>query len=175
MTQATYDEGDRAAFPPETLVRSETGGKLHIAQCPHLGGVFRPATAAERFAMEVCSWCRAELDGVGRTYCDDLSDAMRLFGTHAGTEQLIRDALRFVDYDQIWLPNSRSYVALGREGRGVAWFGKTYVVPVAGQFIELPDYRAGLGGGALARQEVGQICPVHFLTMSLTGVCDLCD
>ena len=83
--------------------------------------------------------------------------------------------MRFVTYDQIWVPNSRSYVALGHYGRGVAWFGKTYVVPAVGEFLELPDYSAGRGGGVPAHDQVGETCSVHFVTRSLTGVCDLCD
>jgi len=175
MSQATLDQRDRSPFAPETLVRTETGAKLHIAACPHIGSEIREATAAERLAMDVCGWCRAELDGVGRTYCNSLEDAMRLFGTHSGTERAIKDALRFVVHDQIWLPNSRSYVALGHEGRGVAWFGKTYVVPRMGEFVELPGFRESGGGGTPLDEQVGETCPVHFLTMSLTGVCDLCD
>jgi len=176
MSQATLDQRQRSPFAPETLVRTETGAKLHIAECPHIiGSEIREATAAERLAMELCTWSRAELDGVGRTYCDSLGDAMRLFGTHSGTERLIGDALRFVSHDQIWLPNSQSYVALGLEGRGVAWFGKTYVVPHTGEFLELPGFRESGGGGAPLDEQVGEICPVHHMTMSLTGVCDLCD
>ena len=56
--------------------------------------------------MPVCSWCRAEIDGVGRSYHDTLEDAMRAFGCHVGTTALIRHALRSVTFDQIWLPYS---------------------------------------------------------------------
>jgi hypothetical protein len=167
---------DRRALvcAPDTLVRTETGAKLHIAVCPHLGPDFREATSSERLAMAVCTWCRAELDGVGRTYCDGLEEAMRVFGTHAGTERAIKEALRFVDHDQIWVPNSRSYVALGRGGRGVAWFGKTYVVPAVGEFLALPDYHAGSGGGSRPEQLTGAPCPSCYLVLPLTGVCDDC-
>jgi len=160
---------------PDALVRTETGAKLHIPSCPHIRSRIRLADAAERLAMTVCKWCRAELDGVGRTYLDTLEDAMREFGTHAGTERLVRGALRFATYDQIWVPHSRSYVALGHEGRAVAWFGKSWVVPVRGQWLELPDYRAGRGGGAARDERVGEVCDVHFVTRSLTGVCELCE
>ena len=159
----------------EPLYRTATGERLHIGACPHILGVdVEPATPADLLAMSVCHWCRQELDGVGRTYFDTLEDAMRVFGTRAGTEGLVRDALRFVDWDQIWVPYSHSYIALGREGQGVAWVGKTYVVPHAGAFIELPGYAPGSGGGSGRDDQVGKLCPVHFITMSLTGVCDLC-
>jgi hypothetical protein len=158
------------------LYRTVGGARLHIAECPHIIGVdVQLATAADRLAMAVCHWCRQELDGVGRTYFDTLEDAMRDFGTHAGTEPLIRDALRFVDWDQIWVPYSRSYIALGREGLGVAWVGKTYVELQGGTFVELPDYVAGSGGGAERHDRVGHECPKCHLTMPLTGRCDGCD
>lgn len=159
----------------DVLVRTETGSRLHIPACPHLGGVFREADPAERTTMAVCTWCWAELDGVGRTYCTDLDEAMREFDCQAGTRGRVRDALRFVTWDQIWLPYSRSYVALGHQGRAVAWFGKTYVVPSLGEFLELPGYREMYRGGAPADQRVGETCSKHNLTRSVTGACELCD
>lgn len=173
MSEAVLVDGPER--PEVVLYRTETGARLHIAACPHVGGVLREADAAERLAMTVCSWCQAEIDGVGRTYFDSLDDAMRAFGCHVGTHELIRDALRFVTYDQVWLPYSRSYIALGHEGRGVAWAGKTYVVPSVGTFVELPGYEEAYGGGTPGLERVGELCPTHFLTMSVTGVCELCE
>lgn len=160
---------------PDVLVRTEAGGRLHIAACPHLGGAIRSATTAERLAMPVCRWCQAELDGVGRTYFDTLDAAMRDFGTYLRTAELIREALRFATYDAIWIPHSRSYVALGHEDRGIAWFGKSYVLAPDGRFIELPGYHAGRGGGSPKPERVGETCPTHHITTSVTGACDLCD
>ncbi len=159
----------------EILYRTEGGGRLHIPGCPHVGGALREADAAERLAMPVCSWCRAEIDGVGRTYYDSLDDAMRAFGCHVGTQEPIRAALRFVTYDQIWLPYSRSYIALGHQGRAVAWVGKTYVMPGPDVFLELPGYREAAGGGTAASDRVGDTCPTHHMTMSVTGVCESCE
>ena len=125
--------------------------------------------------MSVCSWCQAEIDGVGRTYFDDLEDAMRFFGTHLGSEHLVREALRSVTYDQVWVPNSKSYIALGRESYAVAWIGKTYVVPGAGLFVELPEYSQHHGGGAERKVRVGVLCERHFIARGLNGSCALCD
>lgn len=157
------------------LYRTETGGRLHLPACPHIGGAIREADAAERLAMSVCSWCRAQIDGVGRTYYESLDEAMRAFGCHVGTQPTIHQALRFVTHDQIWLPYSRSYVALGHEGRAVAWVGKTWVMPSHDVFQELPGYRDASGGSAHAPEHMGELCPTHFLTMSVTGVCESCD
>ncbi len=173
MSEAAFERQPHRGLAPESLVRTETGAKLHIAACPHLGSEVRRATPDDQLAMEVCTWCRAELDGVGRTYFDDLGEAMRAFGTYAGTEKLIRDALRFVTYDEIWVPHSRSYVALGLEGRGVAWFGKTYVAPAPASSSSCPTTPRA-GGGSSPDKQVGKSAPVDFVAMSLTGVCDDC-
>lgn len=157
------------------LYRTETGNRLHIPACPHVGGALREADATERQAMTVCTWCQAELDGVGRTYFDSLHDAMRAFGSHLGTREQVREALRFVTHDQIWLPYSKSYIALGHEGRAVAWVGKTYLMPSFDTFIELPGYEQTQGGGTPSAERVGSTCPNHFITMSVTGICELCE
>ena len=174
MSEATV----RPAAPAQVghvLYRTETGGRLHIPGCPHIGGSLREADPYERLAMQVCSWCQAEIDGVGRTYHDSLDDAMRALGCHVGTQSRIREALRFATFDQIWLPYSRSYIALGHEGRGVAWVGKTYVMPSPDIFVELPGYRDSGGGGQRTEMRVGDTCPTHHMTRSVTGVCELCE
>jgi hypothetical protein len=158
------------------LVKTATGARLHIEPCPHiLGCAVRNATPTEKLAMSVCTWCEAEINGVGRWYFDDLGDAMRYFGAHVGTEGSIRDALRFVLHDQVWVPNSKAYISLGLGGLAVAWVGKTYVVPIRGLFVELPGYHPHHGGGGLPSSErIGAVCTVHNVAMPLTGICDDC-
>jgi len=157
-------------------LRTANGARLHIAPCPHiLGARVWSAAPSEILAMTVCSWCEAEINGVGRTYFDTLDDSLRFFGAHVGTETLIRSALRFVAHDQIWVPNSRSYIALGREGAAVAWVGKTYVVPTQGAFVALPGYQPHDGGGAPREERIGETCTRHFIARGLNGACDLCD
>ena len=159
----------------QQLVRTVGGQRLHIPVCPHLLRVpVVAATCEDLETMSVCHWCRQELDGVGRTYFDTLDDAMRFFGTHAGTEKAIRDAVRFVKHDQIWVPHSKSYIALGLDGAGVAWIGKTYV-ETEGLFVELPDYRPGSGGGAARSVFPTPLCPTCFLELPVTGICDDCS
>lgn len=174
MSQAAVLSGGHV-LDDVVLYRTETGGRLHLPACPHIGGAIREADAAERLGMSVCSWCQAEIDGVGRTYYESLDDAMRAFGCHVGTQPTIRNALRCVTHDQIWLPYSRSYIALGHEGRAVAWVGKTWVMPSLDVFQELPGYRDVSRGGAHSSEHIGELCPTHFLTMSVTGVCESCD
>lgn len=95
----------------------------------------RPLLADE--GLELCDWCSKELSGPGRTYFNDLDAALAAFKAPLENRRLIKDALRGVEHDQIWMPYSSSYVALGIAGRGVAWTGK-YVVPDPGVSIELP-------------------------------------
>lgn len=156
-------------------LRTETGGRLHIAPCPHLQGAApRPARDDERASMQLCSWCEKEVSGQGRTYFDSLEDAMRAFGSFVGTKPLILEHLRRVEWDQIWLPNSRSYIALAKGGRGVAWIGKGYIVPAAGEFIELPGYKGSSREGSTAAPAWGDQCDIHHVTRSLTGECEYC-
>lgn len=161
--------------PLTATLRTENGTRLHIAPCPFLGPSAREAGSSERIAMSVCSWCQAEIDGAGRTYFDDLEDAMRFFGTHLGSDHLVREALRSVTFDQVWVPHSKSYIALGHEGTAVSWIGKTYVVPGPGLFVELPDYAPHHGGGAERDERFGERCERHFIARGLNGSCELCD
>jgi hypothetical protein len=152
-----------------------TGGRKHLAQCPHLVGASttRPLAAGEE--LEVCDWCSKELSGFGRTYFDDLDTALAAFKAPLENRRLIKDALRDVEHDQIWMPYSSSYVALGFGGRGVAWAGKTYVVPEPGTSIELPGFvDATRTPKNKAADRWGDICLRCFHRRSVTGACE-CD
>lgn len=163
------------AVPAAELYRTATGQRLHIRPCPHvLGCELLAATAADLETREVCSWCQAELDGVGRTYFETLEPALGYFNAYRDTWTTIAGLLRDVTHDQIWVPNSLSYVALGRAGQGVAWVGKTYVALADGTFHELPGYGPGLGGGVPVPDRWGSICPGCTMQMPLIGICDDC-
>ena len=96
---------------------------VHLAECPHLvGKQWHPATESEIDELRLCQWSQDQLSGHGRSHPATLEDAMREQGTPADAVPLIKEHLRFVTYDEIWLPYSRSYVALGLEGRAIASF-----------------------------------------------------
>lgn len=134
--------------PAFVLVRTSTGERLHLERCYHLGDApVVPASITDRESMPVCDVCQADLDGHGRTYVATLEEAFRKFGTFAQTVKAIRSEVAGVEYDQIWLPYSNSYIALGKNGAAVAWIGKTYIDRPGGGRIELPGYRVGGGGG----------------------------
>ncbi len=161
---------------PDDLVRTEGGQRLHVPACPHLASDVRTATEDERAEMPVCTWCRAELDGNGRTYLKDLADAVQRFGVPVANQERVMAAMRGVEHDSLWMPNSRSYVALGRDGQARAWFGKTYAQPSRDEVVGFPDYVAGgrdgsRGGDALR----GDVCPEHFIERPVTGSCEQCD
>jgi hypothetical protein len=90
-----------------------------------------------------------------------------------GHDEILR-ALRFVDYDEVFVVHSLTYGALGFEGRTVAGFGKTYYW-VGGRRVNLPSYVEASGGGQTDNRAYGDICPVHFVATNLLGVCDDCQ
>jgi len=157
------------------LFRTAGGSRLHIRPCPHIQGVeVVPATAADLEERAVCSWCAAELAGEGRTYHRTVEEALADMGApqHA-TPELAR-LLKLVDFDDVFVPFSRSYVAVSSGGLGVAWAGKTYVDYRDHPMVMLPDYAPGGGGGAEISQAWGPDCRVCFTSRSRNGACG-CD
>jgi hypothetical protein len=121
----------------------------------------------------VCDWSRAQLDGYGREHFDGIEAAMRRVGVPVGAHATILSALRFVTFDAVFAVHSLTYGALAFEGRTVAGFGKTYYW-VGGRRVNLPSYVDGGRSGHTAPKAYGEICPVHFVAMNLSGVCDDC-
>ncbi|MCW2904831.1 MAG: hypothetical protein JWO67_7096 [Streptosporangiaceae bacterium] len=154
-----------------TLFRTATGGRRHIRACPHL----LDKEVVEAADGEICAMCERELRGEGRLYFASLAEALPEFGAPRSNWPLIAQHLAGVEYDEVWIVNSGSYIALGRGGRAVAWVGKSYVNPSAEEFVELPGYRVGGGGGAPVHETWGETCQVHFVQRSRNGCCERCD
>ncbi len=73
------------------------------------------------------------------------------------------------------MPYSESYVALGLGGCGVAWTGKTYVVPSVGTTVELPGFTdTSRGEDGRGDGQWGQTCPDCREARALSGACS-CD
>ena len=158
------------------LVRTENGEGLHLPHCPHvLRCDVHAATEQERAEVRICQWSRAELDGYGRRPFKSLDDAMRYFGTHAGDERLVRAQVRDLLYDEIWVPNSGSYIAFGLNGLAIAWVHKGYIEFRDGRMVTLPSYAPGGGGGTTQEPRFGDLCRTGMHQMPLTGICDFCD
>lgn len=152
-----------------------TGGRKHLAQCPHLLDkvVLEVPVSDER---PVCDGCQKEIAGHGRTYFDDLDAALDVYRAPVENRHLIKQHLADVVFDQIWMPYSDSYVALGRQGRGVAWTGKNYVEPVPGTRVLLPGYAGAQHGAGQPNPNAawGPICPETFIAHPVNGACPDC-
>lgn len=154
--------------------RTTTGTRVHLPECPHLSGAeAHAASPIERLAHPVCDWSQAQLGGYGREHFDGMEDAMRRVGVPVEAHDAILSALRFVDYDEVFAVFSLTYGALGRRGRTVAGFGKTYYW-IGDRRVNLPSYVDNARSGHTGAKPFGSICPVHFLVMGLNGVCDDC-
>lgn len=159
------------------LFRTATGGKLHIPECPHvLGASLIEASSADHASYQVCSWCQAELSDVGRKYHDSIEDALRDMRVPEVSIPEIARHLRTAEHDDVYVPFSRSYVAVILEGRVMAWAGKTYVGFRDGRKVELPGFIETLAGGRNPRSDVwGETCPKHNIKRSVNGVCFGCQ
>ena len=152
-----------------SLWRTAAGGRAHLARCSHLlRKAVIPATD-----QPVCDSCQAELDGHGRDYQVDLTTALPAMGVSGSDWATVQALVGTVDHDLVWLPYSRSYIALGLGGRAVAWVGKNYVDIAGRGRTELPGYAAvQKSGGASREVRYGQLCPVCNVAKSLSGACD---
>jgi hypothetical protein len=154
------------------LFRTQTGDRRHIRSCPHLLG--KEVVEAADDDGEICTMCERELQGEGRRYFTSLDEALPEFGAPRANWALIRQHLAGVEHDQVWIVHSGTYIALGQGGRAVAWTGKTCVYPSVDEFVELPDYRAGGGGGSPLQHEWGDMCEKHNVQRSRSGACGMC-
>jgi hypothetical protein len=106
-----------------------------------------------------------------------LDTALEVFQFPVESRGRIRELAAAHEHDKVWIPNSRSYTALGHHGPVVLWVGKTYAQPANGDVIPLPGYAPGTGagtGGAAGEPEA-QICPGCFTQKPSSGLCDTCD
>ena len=154
------------------LVATAGGGRQHLPQCPHVvGRDARPVEAGRD--LPVCDWSTKELTGLGRTRYAHLDAALDAFGVQVQNRALIKHALTGVVHDEIWMPYSASYIALGWGGRGVALTGKTYVVPAPGTSIELPGFLDTSRGAARDTDRTwGTTCNGCQLVRSRNGSCE---
>lgn len=163
---------DGAAAPRVELFRTATGMKLHIQPCYHVLGVELIAASETDLAeREICTWCQAEIDGFGRTYYDSIESALEDLNAPQHARPELARLLRLTDFDTIHVPYSRSYVAVSKNGQGVAWAGKTYVDFVDRPLVPLPDYAPGGGGGSERVEAWGETCPKCFTSRSIAGDC----
>lgn len=157
----------------EQLVRVPGGQFAHLRGCPHVVGR-EVVPVAEREDVPPCRWTGDELAGQGRIIQKSLDAALERYGVSPLTRPLIRERLKDVQWDTVYLPRSESYIALMKDERPVAWAGKTYV-QVGDQFEPLPDHRAGAGGGLGVSELWGEPCPTCWTERARNGTCSCSD
>src|SRR5687768_12826479 len=112
MSEINREPGASLDSQP-VMFRAQTGTRVHLPECPHLVGTDAcAASATERLRHPVCDWSQAQLGGYGREHFDRLDDAIRKVGVPIGSHATITDALRFVDYDEVFVVHSLTYGAL---------------------------------------------------------------
>jgi hypothetical protein len=156
-----------------TLYRTADGQRTHLRGCPHIVGLEVVPVADGDTSVPVCRWTRTELDGVGRIPQKSLDSALREFGANPEVRPKLIKLLKGVEWDSIHLPQSRSYVALSLQDKAVAWAGKTYV-QIGEEFVPLPEFQSGDGGGPFVSELWGEPCPNCFMQRSMNGTCT-CD
>ena len=157
-----------------TLFRTVAGSRVHLPDCPHLNGTdAQAADDAALLALPVCEWSVAQIEGYGREHMESIDDAMRRIGVPVQSHDEIVQGLKFVTHDDVYVVHSLTCAALGHEGRVVAGFGKTYYW-VGVRRVNLPGYVESSRSGHVPRVALGDVCPVHFEVMSLTGECGGC-
>lgn len=158
------------------LFKTATGQRLHIAECPHILGVAAsPASFDEMATMDVCTWCDAELSDEGRTYHETVEAALLDMGAARHRVAELTRTLVTASFDTIFVPFSRSYVAVALSGRTVAVAGHTYVGFLDGRRVELEGYVDVDAGAPQGRRDVwGSLCPVSFVAHPVGGDCEWC-
>ena len=157
----------------ETLYRTSDGQRVHLRGCPHIVGLDVVAVPAGDTSVPVCRWTRTELAGVGRIPQKTVDGALRELGASPEIRPRLVKLLKGVKWDSVYLPQSRSYVALSLEDRAVASAGKTYA-QIGDDFVPLPEHVGGAGGGPFISELWGEPCPDCFMQRSMNGTCS-CD
>jgi hypothetical protein len=154
----------------ETLYRTAAGIRTHLRGCSHIVGLEVTPVAPGDTSIPVCRWTRTELEGKGRIPQKTVDGALRELGASVAARPKLVKLLKGVKWDSVYLPQSRSYVALNLEGRAVAWAGRNYV-QIGEQFVPLDDYQGGSGGGPFVSELWGEPCEQCFQERARNGTC----
>ncbi len=153
----------------QSFVKIVGSDRAHLTTCGHLFGKEVVPAAGE----QVCDLCQREIDGFGRTTFPDLDAALPAMGVSGTDWPAVKAALAGVAHDEVFMPYSRSYIALNRDGQGVAWVGKNYVDVAGGMRTELPGYASGPRGGPVTSEpRYGEVCGTCFMTKPVGGTHD---
>ncbi len=106
---------------------------LHTRECPHLGASalasLVPAASHQLKTLPMGSWCRDLLDGGRRQNYPNLEAAMEALPLPLENRHRVRQFAAKLSYAQIWVPASRSYIAVsaGPGSPCLAYFNKGFV------------------------------------------------
>jgi len=106
---------------------------LHTRECPHLGASalasLVPATSHQLKTLPMGSSCRDLLDGGRRQNYPSLEAAMEALPLPLENRHRVRQFAAKLSYAQIWVPASRSYIAVsaGPGSPCLAYFNKGFV------------------------------------------------
>lgn len=173
---------------PEDVTLYSTGAsdKLHTRECPHLTAaslaVLVPATDEQLTDPDICSSCRKVLDGHRRQVFANIDEALHAFQTPLPNRPRIRELAAALPHGHIWVPASRSYIAIASEPGidAAAYFGKTYadIRTGTGQYARqwLPERYATSTRSAAGHPQLpdAPTCPTCHQTLPRTGICDTC-
>ncbi|PWD49919.1 hypothetical protein C8046_03705 [Serinibacter arcticus] len=131
--------------------------------------------------LEPCVWTADELAGTGREYFDDPEAALEALPLALENRPAARELIATHDHDEIWIPNSRQYIAFAPTGRSGLLFvnrGFADVRVGAGAYArtEFPTFSGGSPATGRSARAVAEpvVCPVHHMTLPASGLCDDC-
>lgn len=170
------------------LYRTNGRGRLHVLGCSHLQTTdlsqLIVADTTDRAERELCSECDKEIRGVGRTEYPSLDAAFEALKFPVENRPRMREIAAELDFDLVWAPQARSYIAAGHRDRhaaAAAYFNRGFVdVHLdSGGYTrhELPTavQRGGGEGRRQGAERNAATCPTCFLELPANGTCDTCD
>lgn len=180
MTEMTIDDAlALAEGKGEHLYHTATGKRVHIYSCMHFElDSQRIETTPDNIGdRTICvSYCAKELSGHGRQHPANVDDAFRRFQLPVEAQATARAEAAKVDFDDLWIPYSNSYIAFGRDGYAQAWILKSEFRHKDGRSVPFDLVDVGPVLGSSSRPErPAQFCPEHpGIALPLSGKCEEC-
>ncbi|MFC6509821.1 hypothetical protein ACFQBY_15305 [Promicromonospora citrea] len=169
----------------DSLFRVPTGKMLHARECQHLTekslALLEPATELDLAKLPLCSSCRDALSTGGRAHYTSFDAALEALPVPVEHRPHMREVAAALDTAQVWIPASRSYIAVSA-GPGIeasAYFHKTFVDvhQEDGGYVRewVPGHRTTRSAGEAAPAQLPAVCPTCFVQLPASGRCDECD
>jgi hypothetical protein len=175
-----------AEIPIELLYRVPYGRVLHGKDCQHISAdrlaSLQPATELDRQKFKICKTCVEALAGSGPDDFDSFDAALEALPIALAQRPAMREIAEGLDKTRIWIPSSRSYVAVspGPGHEVTAYFNKGFVDVQQDGGGYKRVLMAGFSGTqtssfAHAPDAAPASCPSCYMQLPATGRCDSCD